>query len=47
MKVLTCAAALRSLQAFHDGELPVSGQIAVSSHVDGCGRCAADLAELR
>jgi len=47
MKVLTCAAALRSLQAFHDGELPVSGQIAVSSHVDGCGRCAAALAELR
>jgi hypothetical protein len=47
MKVLTCAAALRSLQAFHDGELPVSGQIAVSSHVDGCGRCTAALAELR
>jgi hypothetical protein len=47
MRVLTCAAALRSLQAFHDGELPVSGQIAVSSHVDGCGQCAAALTELR
>jgi len=46
MKVLSCAAAFRSLQAFHDGELPVSTQIAVSSHVDGCGRCAAALAEL-
>ena len=31
MKVLTCAAAFRSLQAFHDGELQVSAQIAVSS----------------
>jgi hypothetical protein len=46
MKVLTCAAALRSLQAFHDGELPVSMQIAVSSHVDACGRCAKALADL-
>jgi hypothetical protein len=47
MKVLTCAAALRSLQAFHDGELPVSAQIAVSAHVDSCGRCAAALADLQ
>ena len=46
MKVLTCAAALRSLQAFHDGELQVSAQIAVSSHVDHCSRCAAALAEI-
>ena len=46
MKVLTCAAALRSLQAFHDGELPVSAQIAVSAHVDRCGRCAAALSDL-
>jgi len=46
MKVLTCAAALRSLQAFHDGELPVSAQIAVSSHVDGCTRCSGALTEL-
>jgi hypothetical protein len=46
MKVLTCAAALRSLQAFHDAELPVSAQIAVSSHVDRCRACAAVLAEI-
>jgi len=46
MKVLSCAAVIRSLQAFHDGELPVSTQIAVSSHVDGCGECAAALADL-
>ena len=46
MTVLTCAAALRSLQAFHDGELQVSAQIAVSSHVDHCSRCAAALAEI-
>lgn len=47
MKVLSCAAAFRSLQAFHDGELPVSTQIAVSSHVDGCTRCTAALAEFQ
>ena len=46
MTVLTCAAALRALQAFHDGELQVSDQIAVSSHVDHCSRCAAALAEI-
>jgi hypothetical protein len=46
MKVLSCAAALHSLQAFHDRELPVSEQIAVSSHVDSCSRCAAALSEL-
>ncbi len=46
MKALTCAAALRSLQAFHDGELAVSSQIAVSAHVDHCDACAAAFAEL-
>jgi hypothetical protein len=46
MNPLSCAAALRSLQAFHDGELPVSSQIAVASHVHHCGACAAALAEL-
>jgi hypothetical protein len=46
MKPLTCATALRSLQAFHDGELAVSSQIAVSSHVDHCDACAEALAEL-
>jgi hypothetical protein len=46
MTPLTCKAALRALQAFYDGELPVSRQIAVSSHVDGCETCAAALADL-
>ena len=46
MTPLTCEAALRALQAFHDGELPVSRQFAVSSHVDGCDSCAAALASL-
>jgi hypothetical protein len=45
MKPLTCAAALRSLQAYHDGELPVSSQIAVASHVHHCRSCAAALAD--
>jgi hypothetical protein len=47
MKTLTCAAARRSLQAFHDSELPVSQQIAVWAHLEWCGECAARLAELQ
>ena len=47
MTPLTCAAARRSLQAFHDHELPVSQEIAVGSHVEWCGECAAALAELQ
>jgi hypothetical protein len=46
MKPLTCAAALRALQAYHDDELPVSSQIAVSAHVGRCAACAAALADL-
>jgi hypothetical protein len=47
MKALTCAAALRRLQAFHDRELAVGDQIAVSAHVDACRSCADALADLR
>jgi anti-sigma factor RsiW len=47
MKALTCAAAQRKLQAFHDGELPVGDQIAVAAHVDVCRTCADALADLR
>jgi hypothetical protein len=47
MKALSCGAARRRLQAFHDEELPVADQIAVSAHVDECASCAADLADLR
>ena len=46
MKALTCAAAQRVLQTFHDDELPVASQIAVSAHVDRCAACAAALADL-
>jgi hypothetical protein len=47
MKPLSCAAAERLLQAYHDRELPIDDQIAVGGHVESCERCAASLAELR
>lgn len=47
MKPLTCAATRRRLQAFHDQELAVADQIAVSAHLEWCDACAAELAELR
>ncbi|MGB7220359.1 MAG: zf-HC2 domain-containing protein [Vicinamibacterales bacterium] len=47
MKTLTCAAARRRLDAFHDQELPVHEQIAVSAHLDWCDDCAAVSADLR
>lgn len=43
----TCAAAGRRLQAFYDGELPVAEQIAVQSHLDGCGTCVDALSDLQ
>ena len=47
MKVLTCGATRRRLQAFHDRELPVSDQTAVSAHLEWCDACAGQLTELR
>jgi hypothetical protein len=47
MKVLTCAAARRRLEAFHDEELAVTDQIGVSAHLEWCDRCAASFADLR
>jgi len=47
MTFLGCAAAQRRLQAYHDGELPVSEQIAVASHVALCPACADSLADLQ
>ncbi len=47
MKALTCAATRRRLHAFHDEELPIADQIAVSAHLDWCDDCAGTLAELR
>ena len=46
MKVLTCAAARRRLQAYHDEELPVGEQIEVDAHLEWCDDCAAALEEL-
>jgi hypothetical protein len=45
-KDLTCAAAKKRLEAFHDRELAVVDEIAVSSHLSWCDHCAAELAEL-
>ena len=47
MKPLNCSATRRRLQAFHDRELAVPDQIAVSSHLEWCDACAAVLADLR
>jgi hypothetical protein len=47
MKPLSCVAARRRLSAFHDGELPVTEQVAVDAHVRGCRYCAGELAVLR
>jgi hypothetical protein len=47
MKVLTCSATRRRMDAYHDRELSVSDQIAVSAHLDWCDECAALAGELR
>ena len=47
MKVLTCAATRRRLDAYHDEELSLSEQIAVSSHLEWCDDCAESLDDLR
>lgn len=47
MKVLTCAAARRRLQAFHDKELSISEQIDVSAHLEWCDVCVASLSEMQ
>ena len=47
MKLFTCASTRRRLQAFHDRELVVDDQIAVSAHLEWCDRCADALAEMR
>lgn len=47
MKMLTCAATRRRLQAYHDEELSLSDQIAVAAHLEWCDPCAASLQEMR
>ncbi len=46
MKVLSCAAARRLLHAFHDQELALDDQVAVSAHLGWCEACAESYAEL-
>jgi Putative zinc-finger len=45
MTALTCAAARRRLQAYHDRELTVGDEIAVSAHLQWCEACTALLAD--
>jgi hypothetical protein len=47
MKPFTCAAARRRLNAFHDQELTLTEQVAVSAHLDWCDDCAAAYADLQ
>ena len=47
MKALTCGAARRRLDAYHDKELSITDQIAVGSHLEWCDDCAAALDDLR
>jgi len=47
MKTLSCGATRRRLQAFHDGELAVGEQIAVSAHLEWCPRCSRALEDIR
>ena len=46
MKVLSCTAARRRLQAYHDDELSVGQQIEVDSHLETCEECTTALEEL-
>ena len=47
MKAFSCAATRRRLDAFHDRELPIADEIAVSAHLEWCAECAAVSAEIR
>lgn len=46
MKELSCVAARRRLQSYHDGELTVGEQIAMDAHLEWCDACAGTLEEL-
>jgi hypothetical protein len=46
MKAFTCAAVRKRLEAFHDRELDVADEVAVSGHLARCEQCAAELADL-
>jgi hypothetical protein len=47
MKPLACAATRRRLERFHDGELSLDDQVAVSAHLEWCDACGALLDDMR
>lgn len=47
MLQLSCAVVARRLEAFHDGELAVEGQIAIENHVLVCSGCTYSLRRLQ
>jgi hypothetical protein len=47
MTAWTCRATRRSLEAYHDNELPVEQQVAIQSHLRQCPDCASERARLR
>jgi hypothetical protein len=47
MTLMTCAAVVRRIAAFHDRELPVGEMIAIETHVYECPPCARVLRDLR
>jgi putative zinc finger protein len=47
MKPLNCAATRRRLNAYHDRELGISDQIAVTAHLEWCDECADALDDMR
>jgi hypothetical protein len=47
MKVFTCGAARRRLDALHDGELTIDEQVAVEAHLEWCDECRSILDDLR
>ena len=47
MRPMTCSAVRRQLQPFHDGELPITLQVAVQGHLDWCDDCGDWLTDVR
>jgi hypothetical protein len=47
VKAISCAAARRRLNAFHDNELSLGQQVEVGAHLEWCDECAGIFAELQ
>ena len=46
MTRMSCRAAEKMLPALHDGELPMSDQVMLEAHLDGCAACASETQRL-